>query len=492
MAKNPLSESIIRWDKLIRAGQAQLVHNEIAKFQLRSIPHRLRREVASLLKRIGDFEQALRVLTPVILNGDSQYLPKINPRDLAEYAILLLKVGRKSEAIGLLYSIDEKVVKQKHLYIAFCFFSTLDYEASIPHMQKYLSNPNLTEYEKLTGEVNQLNVYLQTNQLERAEELSDQLIVFCEKRGYSRFLANCKELKAKVYLKQGKLKEAQVLIGMAKAKLEQDSGRYLLWVQQGEAQIEATKKGSIEPLKKFRQQCVQMKSYEGVRETDVQILRHQYSPDLFRKIYFGSSHDGFKKSLLKDFNQEIPAEWKHGSSSRVLNIHDGSFCGKPFLKKGQKPHQLMMALMSDLYRPMSVARLHEIVYPEEIFNVFYVTNKMKQLIHRLGKAFRLASIPIELHLIGNKVHWKIHGDVSLLYHRDKKHIDRESAHLSKLSDHFGNETFKRAEAEEVLGFSSAQAKRVLAQLVQSKKVLKLKNGRQISYQVTLNSNLKAA
>ncbi len=484
-----LVEKIQEWDSLLKRGKAQKVLEALNKLRLKGIPVRLRYKVASLYRRIGEFEKGLKVLTPNVLNESSQFIKGARANDLAEYAILLQKIGMYDAAIEILQKLSNQTTTKKDLYLAFCFVGKLDHQGAEPYLESYLSNQDLTPYDKLIGEVNLLSVYIELEKFEIAETLAERLISYCVDQGHDRFLANCYELKAKLFLGSGQLQQAKELYQESFARLSGDSNRYRKWAEQGMAIIEARTTGSLKPLFDFKEKAEKNVEFEAIREIDYWIIKQDFDSNIFCKLFFGTNHSSFKKKLKREFEDQIhpPQSWTWNAGEGELNLAHGSFNGRCFLKPGQKPHQLLSALFSDLYSPVSVSTLHRMIFKDEYFNIFYSTNKIKQLLHRLKSILSEHKIPLEICLWQGRVQVKLKTPLGIVYSEKNTLVQRHDFFFNSLRSNFSENEFSSSEAQVVFKLSKAQTKRVILSLIESNKIVKLRDGRKITYRVLPNA-----
>ena len=126
----------------------------------------------------------------------------------------------------------------------------------------------------------------------------------------------------------------------------------------------------------------------GVAQRDIAILLH---------VYYGSPFPSYRKKVkekLRDLGAPLPDayDWRPGTvlnatserHHKTLCIENGELLPKGSgLKPGQVLHRLIIALCSDFYRPHSVARLHESLFPDQHFNPKSSPDLVRQAVLRL-------------------------------------------------------------------------------------------------------------
>ena len=489
------SDNLNRWDRMLKSGQAKDVHGELLSIPFKSISWHHRRRVASFFRRIGDFHRALLVITPNILTPESEPMKDVNPDDLCEYAVILNKVGLQDPAIGYLTSLNPERVPKRDLFLAFCHFGRLDYGASLPHLEAYLENPDLPPYDRLIGEVNYLNALIETGNLSRALKLSEILITKAAENGHRRLAGNCKELKARTLIYLENFETARELLTESLEELQSDSQRYQMITRKWLSYIESLKIRDKKPLQRFRDLALEQKKHSMVREADVLGLKIIKDSGVFEKLYFGTHHQLFRQQLQKehpDLYAKLPLNWSLGSGQPVLDLQNGELNGKALVPKGRKLHLMLNALFDDLYEPVSIYTLHSRVFQGEVFNVFYATNKIKQLLFRLRSVFADHSVPIELHHQNSHVQTIVQPGVKVIFALSSHISSPSEVKLDLIESRWGNKLFSRQDAEQILSLSAAQTKRVLAELVEVGLVIRVRDGRKIRYKLSSGSISKAS
>lgn len=474
------------WDEGIRAGHGGRVHREILRVIRTKFPDRYRRQICALLRRIGDHNRALSVITPCILDESNQMFRRISSEDLAEYASVLIKLGMHQEAVVHLRTLPSLEFPKKDFFLGLCHFGVLDYAGAIPYLRDYLKSNNLPEYDRCVGKVNLLSALVETQQLSEALELSDQLIEFCEGKKYLRLLGNCKELKSQVLIERQEYSQASKILEEAHRQLAADSSRYLLWIQKAFAVIKARQQRSIDGLLKLRHEMVANNDHEIVRELDFECLSIEFNTDRFCQLYFGTMFQAYREKLVARFPEhgtKIPETWIMGFGVKCLHLLEAKVNQRELFSPGQLPHQVLCALFSDLYRPVTTSMLFSLVFPEEKFNVRYSTERIKQLIHRIRDV--CAQEKIEISVQRTRGGWRpvLAENLSVLLHRDKPIPSKNEVVLRTLTNQFRDSEFSTQEARAVLQISLAQCKRELATLIEHGLVKRVRAGRRSFYSI---------
>ncbi len=114
-------------DALIKSGRSDLAQIEIQKIDSASLNRGDLLPLAKICRRAGLFFEGLKALSPVIRPEKSNFKMNPNAEEIAEYALLLSKIGSHAEAVALLSQIPTKSSADVELSSAFVWIAQWNY-----------------------------------------------------------------------------------------------------------------------------------------------------------------------------------------------------------------------------------------------------------------------------------------------------------------------------------------------------------------------------
>jgi len=482
-----IQNEILRWETAVREGRGQSVSREIKKLVAKKIPNIYRREIAALLRRIGDYSLALKVIYPKIYNVDNQFQENSSPTDVADYSLLLLRIGANNEALLKLMQLDPNKALQRNIYIAYCYFSVRNYEAALPYLLEYIELSGLSEYNRIIGRVNLLSALVETNRIQEAIDLSGELIAELNENVHRRLLANCYELRGQALKLNDDFDQAKDSLLESLRLLKQDSERYQYTALLNLSHLQAKKEGSEKPLLEFIDKAKKSKKFELLRQADYFRLEFINDQDLFCRLYYGTPYNAFKHKLLKAYPQyksSLEKQWFFGKDGVLVNVKEGKFNSKQVLKVGSVCHQTFQALFYDLYRPRPLSVIHELISDGDPFIPVHTPNRIKQIVYRLNKELASEGVKIQVKIKKNYLIWESEEKLRFVFEEGMEILNINRSYLKLLKNQFGSEPFTRKEAQDTLQLSASQSKKVLKFLKEDEEVDHWNEGTLSLYQVS--------
>lgn len=392
---NHYENLIAQFESEIRAGRPQIVIRYMTRLNAARVPRKYRRPFANICRRTGLFSIGMRLLSSIVYAKRASLDQQPSAAEIAEYAVLLTRVGALNEAAKLLQTVDLQSTPEALLYRAFICFTRWDFEAAIPLLQDYVQSP-LTPYAQLVGRVNLAYGFVGANLIDQAQAQIQENIEVATRERHERLRSNSYEMLARMYVQQGSLDEASAALNTAVQNIGPESRSELLQANKWRAIIEGMRLGSTEPLWKFKAGLAP-RDAEIVRELDQFALRIQFDQERFNYLLFGTNSHAFRASLcrgLKRFPQQ--SVFRLGpSSGPCLNLRTGEIDGRPVLDAGRKCHQLVNVLLRDFYRPLQLGEIFSEMFPGEHF-LTTSANRLHQLLFRTREWIREEKLPIEI------------------------------------------------------------------------------------------------
>ena len=373
-------------------GRTQQARAQLNKVVIAKIPRNRRASLASLCRRVGLAEQALKILRPVVRSQNRQITP--SSEESLQYAQSLSSIGGSEEAIRLLSG--EKIQKEEPralLYLAFAHFAQWKYCESLPFLEEFLRQPPPTSYFHHIGEVNLIAALVSVCDYERARAHLLPLIEKLDQAGHRILAGNCRELLGQVLFHMGKTSEAKASLEEALQLLGEHKYPDSLFVKKWQLIIGLREQPSDLNLQhkfsELRAKAMEISHWETLRDIDFNSSKLFSTPELFQHVYFGTPYASYRDYMERDLDLPLPKQFarqmQKAAKGEVIDL-DEMIIGsqKPF-KVNSLFHRMYHELSLDFYKPKRVATLFSKVYPGEYFDAESSTQKIKMLISRLRK-----------------------------------------------------------------------------------------------------------
>lgn len=454
-------------DLSIRQGRPQMVRLQLSKiYENRHrdpIPRPYLAILGGLCRRSELPYLALRILNPWV-RPKARSAEVASFEEKAEYGASLAQVGATRESLQILDSLDGTQVPQALLFGAFARFSVWDYESSVSLLKRYCAHPRVSAYQRLTGEVNLCAALVLTEKWDETFSLLESVLEKTQRGNHLLLQGNALGILAQLEITRGNLYRAKDRLETAEAALSQVEGAESLIIQKWKA-ILALKEGrGTHLLSRVRESAFNIKDWETLRDCDF----HQanFTRDLRRakKVYFGTPFPDYRMRALKTWGDSLlsrsyfdwaPIKIPQGEYD---TIHDSQVLQA---KPGQIVHRLFKILVSDFYKPYTLARIHSDLFPNRHFNPHSSPTLIHQAIRRLKIQLKHSSAPIQIveknGFYSTQVTKPCKIRVMLPVSNNAEAIEiRLSAVVDTLQQHFGRRKwgFSRRDAEKVLDISA--------------------------------------
>ena len=483
-------DTIEQLNREIRVGRSKNAKAKLQSLPLKSVPRRHRVDLANLCWRCGLPDLGLKFLAPVILSEQAQTRKDASDQENLEYSVLLQKVGSVSEALKRLQSIDSQRYPKVNLYRAFCHFSQWRYSDSVTPLETYLGSSQITQREALIGKVNLLSALIGADRLDDARKFLMSVQADFDPEADPQLTGNLYELTGQLEIFTQNYELARKALDQAKTYLSNDTSFGSLFVDKWLSFLDAHKNKSVEPLLRFKEIAAASGHSELMRDLDMLQLKIQFAPSLFNRLIYGSPHIGYRKRALRFLNRVEPLDDScilSGNSSSILDLYFGCRDQEILFKQGKDIHRVLYALSCDMYRPISLAGLHEKMEPGEFFNIFSTPNKIHQLIHRARKEVTKKNL-------GLKIKETLHSysmdttQESLRYHIKKQMPVDLQIQLEFAKVYFESRGFKSQELCQLLKISKSTGQRILSYGSDKKLIQSNRIGKMIVYRFEKNTS----
>lgn len=439
-------------------------------------------KLAQLMRRSDHANLGLVLLRP-LMNFKVQMSPEHLQDVQIEYAACMIKRGVIAPAMRILEKFDAEKFPKILLFQSFGLFAEWNYQLAIPLLQQYCQSGFITKYEQTVGKVNLAAAYLGTSQATVAERELDLIIPWLKSESHFLLLGNCYELMAQAKLQNGQYKQAEQFVEEAEKIFGHEKSRHRLTARKWELILNA-KQNKISPAEisenfwKFRQEALERNDFETVRDSEAWLACLLQDKEQFRKVYFGSSFKGYRQNLLKMLGSDIELQKSYslqvgeGADSTSINFFDiGDI--------SEITKAVLQLLCSDFYRPFSVGRIFNHLFPFDLFDPIQDTHRIYEIVRRTNFWLRSQKYPISV--VSSKYGYKLSSskkcelqvpiDAALVSECFEKVLIRKS----------DKKSFSAKEVCEWTGTPLTTVIRKLNGLISSGYLLKLNSGRKTRY-----------
>jgi hypothetical protein len=193
----PFELIVSHCDQEIRAGRTAQAAKELQQLNTAKVPREWRLPLANLCRRAGLLNTGMRLLTPVVHPERTKTGDTASNAELAEYGVLLHRIGATREALHTLEKVNTIEVPDALLYRSFCHFSEWEYEGATKALEAYTTQTS-SGYMNFVARVNLASAYVGGERFEQALDLLARNIEEARANSYSRLQGNCHELRAQV------------------------------------------------------------------------------------------------------------------------------------------------------------------------------------------------------------------------------------------------------------------------------------------------------
>ncbi len=380
----------------IRMGNTEGAAVLLREISSAKVPNDVRFPLANLCRRTGLVSLGLKILTPPHMPDRDEWLRSVSAAEVAEYALLLQRIGSVNEAIRILDGVNTETFPDALLYRAYCHFNRWEYAEAIPLLEKYTAGP-LEAYKSLIGRVNLAAAHVSVGSAE-ASAMLDALLADCQAGSHDRLTANCFELRAQLALSEMDLPAAQDAINASLEILNSSKTLDQLFAKKLEAVMKAIETGKPDALQEFRAEALRRMDWESARDIDFFSLKLGFAEDRFEYLMFGTPFEAYRARVNKALKRSVEVDsYIFGDATGpVFDMAKAQIDGSPCLTVGGKTHQVLGVLLADFYRPKTLAALFSELFPNEHFDIFSSTDRVHQILKRARAWLIEMNIPAEI------------------------------------------------------------------------------------------------
>ncbi len=483
-------------DQLIKAAKLLDARTALTRLLREQVPRPLKGTAAELARRVDLPKLSLQILFRHV-RGGRHGAPDATAAETVEYAAALIRVGAAEEALTLLNSVT---VPRALLFTAFSHISHWDYARSIALLEKFVDAPSVTEYEHLIGLFNLASSLAFVDRVDESEKIIKELV---ERAGTSKqgqqyaFLASAvQEQRAQNAINSKNWSLARSLLDSSHVKGAEtrEALFYKKWIAIANWLEKRDRKSNL-ALRSVRAEASRLQHWETVRQIDLYELKLTQKKPLFMRLYYGTPYPAFRDRILS-FAPNIPIAEVYPyvlgpRGGPVLELLTGRVVpsGKQVLKPSRLVHRLVNALVRDFYRPIRVASLHALLYPDEYFDPAHSAVRVHFALNEARHCFRKARFPLIVNSAGSGFRLSSRSGVVLQLRSPESPFDTSGMHpsLCILKDRLPR-PFSIKEASLALGISERSVLRVLSEGIAQSQVERFGKGSATRYRFVDNQN----
>lgn len=474
-------------EELIRDGKIQQVRAELLRIKLSRIPRDLIADFSNFARRSGLPKLGMRILHPIVRPTKAVH-PPASSRERIAYASLLIKLGSTSEARQIL----EKLANgspDAQLYFSFACIHEWDYETAIGPLQKFIGNDRVNEYDRAVASINLAAAHGALKQYGNSKAILTDVLKITEQHGWRLLEQNALELSAQTAVGERNWPAAARFLARAN-QFSASNNMNALFVKKWQAIMTLESKGStprnLAALAQVRAEALGMHHWETVRDCDYRRGLYLQDESLLNRVYFGTPYIKFRESMAAatrawlHFPTQAQMPLQGSGEGRTLDVGIGMELESGLrLKPGQALHRLLIALTSDLYRPLPTARVFSDVFPGEYWNPVGSPKKTFAIVARLRAWFERNHFPLKISAAEGAFCLQAESPYQVILHSNR--LDGATqlnvmAQLKFLREGLQRESFTAKQAALVLGQTNRSVQHLMKKAIDENRVHRDGNG----------------
>ncbi|MGE4132510.1 MAG: hypothetical protein AB7F86_12780 [Bdellovibrionales bacterium] len=461
-------------DQAIKSGQAHEASRLLAELNTGEIPDSQRLALAKLCRRAGLPSLGLRILGRVVLADRYALSRPPTDHELAEYGVLLQRMGALGEAFDKLRRVNTAKAPEALLYLAYYHFAIWEFEQALVPLQEYLK-ADLDPHTLSVGHLNLAFALVECRRFEEADPVLSQLL-----DSESQLVRqNTYALRAQIHSWNGDFVRAEHEISEAKVAMHKGSSNDQFFTQKWRLILTGLRDRDPSQFLKLGELAKAQQAWEVSREADLFSLKVKFDEQRFLRLLFGSPYPGFRYRLSRELEQHTTeSTFLLGEyDAPRLDLATGLIDGRSILKPGLQAHQMIEVLTRDLYRPLRVAGLFSTIFPGEIFNVGSSSHRVHQMMTRSRRQFAESGVPLAITESRGFYQLNLTGPFGILLTMDRSPINLAELQFKRLQQAFAKvSAFSAKEVGHALGVSGATVHRLLKREINGGRIERLRGG----------------
>ncbi|MCK6598739.1 MAG: hypothetical protein L6Q37_10280 [Bdellovibrionaceae bacterium] len=465
-------------EEKLKTGHTKEVLIHLNQINIVQLSREERLPLAELARRAGAPELAIKFLIKIIYPASSKVFFTPSPDEYLSYASSLRALGFLKEAREVLENVAENTHPAVLLQRALLLFSEWKYIESIRLLKRFIKSKNISDYQKVIGEVNLLSAYISSENYQKALTLGEDLLRKTKENSYYLLHGNCLELISQYYIFTQQYSKAKEYLNKAEFVLKDFTGIYYYYVKKWQIVLMLL---TNEKPSDFESQFLSLKNIaknknfsEIVRDLDFFKALNEQNETQLINILAGTPIPSYlhRAQILLKRKISIPNKiLLNISINNFFDYNTRAFLSKPLLRK------LIWLLSKDFYKSISVGQAFSVLYPGEYFNPETSIKRVDNLIYRLNSYFK-KNHPT-LFIVRKQFSYKFNShEQVVIYRRLSSNSDLA---LSLFKKNFTMSFFSRYDLQKILDISNSSAKRVVRSALERKKIKAICSGSRQRY-----------
>src|SRR4051812_21607804 len=131
-----ISDVLSQCEDFVRTGQIDRARALLREINSAKIVDAWRFPLANMCRRTGLDSLGIKFLTPPRMDDREKWIQNSTPQEVAEYAVLIQRIGSVNLALKVLNRLDPAVFPDALLYRAFCHFNRWEYAEAVPELER--------------------------------------------------------------------------------------------------------------------------------------------------------------------------------------------------------------------------------------------------------------------------------------------------------------------------------------------------------------------
>lgn len=463
-------------DAMIRQSKLEDARSALLKIVSSEIPRTMIATFARLARRTRLNYLTLKILKPYI-RPDVLFAHPATDEELALYAGALIRIGGRRQGLKILSKLDTTKTPEVLLFKMDALFTEWNYEKAIPILRQYIKSELISDYQRLVGRLNLAAALFFT---ERYDQALNQLVGLRADfiiNGYHLLYANALEISAQISLAKKNFKEAKSELSLASQILKNDTGTYHFFIRkwQGIADFMQDPNSSdrVNKLDSLQIEANEMGDWEGVRHIDYYKALVTNNRNLYLYWIVGTPYKNYRKILTKAFTNPppLPSVYRLFLGGGAKNIPKLDLALAEFkssrLPQGGLPHQLLIQLLQDFYRPVLIGEAFSKLYENEYFDSDTSPERVRSVVRRLSAWFTKEKIPLAVRTNRQSLSIYATGPIEIVIRPCQDWIFKKSSRLQELKKNIKGKWFNIYEALDFVGLGVRSTQRLLRSMVKS-------------------------
>jgi hypothetical protein len=272
-------------------------------------------------------------------------------------------------------------------------------------------------------------------------------------------------MRGQICIRNNRLMEAAAILARAHDIAKKETGTTSLFIEKWKliAELPLPTQQPKEPLIATFKKTIRLQGHwETLRDFDYHVALMQKNGELLNYVYFGTPFLSFKQRISKNHPGQLRGHllWGESKSGQpVSHTLDPLDCSMDIVPFGLIQHRLLLVLLSDFYRPWTLHRIFDSLFPTEIYDADSSPKRIYGLIKKLQDSIKSLALPFELQSTIHGYRFRNKPGGAMIIYNDMSMDSHEKILYASLQEKYGMAEFTPQELAKTLSISSHKAYR---------------------------------